>query len=247
MTESCIINSEVDKTCFIDNGVRITDSNLDNNVKCYKFTHIVGSSIKSKSIIGDLSKVDQCHLGEFNKIEKYNHLYHVRMGDYSYTGPYTVIMHSEIGKYNSISWGVSIGGAEHDYKRISSHAFLYNSYFEIVGKDEVHYDRFEKPCHIGHDVWIGCNATILRGVKIGDGAVIAANSVVTKDVPAYAIVGGVPAKVLKYRFPKQIIEALQELQWWHLPPHIIKENIEYFGAPMTLQNITLLKKIKEGL
>lgn len=68
---------------------------------------------------------------------------------------------------------------------------------------------------IGHDVWIGARVLITRGVHIGNGAIIAGGAVVTKDVPAYAIVGGVPARILRYRFPEEIIERFQKLKWWN--------------------------------
>lgn len=78
------------------------------------------------------------------------------------------------------------------------------------------------PIEIGNDVWIGCNVTIVRGVKIGDGAIIAAGSVVTKDVQPYTIVGGVPAKFIKHRFDVKSIARLMDLQWWDYGPDIMK-------------------------
>ena len=80
------------------------------------------------------------------------------------------------------------------------------------------YDFAEyRPITIGNDVWIGARAMVMDGVEVGDGAIVAANAVVTKDVPPYAIVGGVPAKVIRYRFAPEKIEALQLLQWWSWP------------------------------
>lgn len=81
---------------------------------------------------------------------------------------------------------------------------------------------------IGNDVWIGANAIILQGVTIGDGAIIAAGAVVTKDVPPYAIVGGVPAKVIKYRFSDEVILKLLQIKWWDKPEEWIIQKLEKF-------------------
>lgn len=91
--------------------------------------------------------------------------------------------------------------------------------------------------HIGHDVWIGCNATILRGVTVGCGAVIGANALVNKDVPPYAIVGGVPARIIKYRFEKEIIEKLMTLEWWNWNVEKIRKNRHIFTNKVKLENL----------
>lgn len=88
-----------------------------------------------------------------------------------------------------------------------------------------------RPVSIGNDVWIGANALILPGVHIGDGAVVAAGAVVTKDVEEYAIVGGVPAKLIKYRFNKADREKLLKIQWWNWTQEEIKNNLELFYCP----------------
>lgn len=79
---------------------------------------------------------------------------------------------------------------------------------------------------IGNDVWIGYEAVIMAGVTIGDGAIIGTRAIVTKDVPPYTIVGGVPAKPIRRRFPDQVISTLLELEWWNWPAEKIAENIE---------------------
>lgn len=89
---------------------------------------------------------------------------------------------------------------------------------------------------IGNDVWIGGRAIISRGVTIGDGAIIASGSIVTKDVEPYSIVGGVPAKVIRYRFTDQQIEKLEELQWWDYGPDILKD-CDIFQFDETIKTI----------
>ena len=88
------------------------------------------------------------------------------------------------------------------------------------------------PVTIGNDVWIGANVCILPGISIGDGAVLAAGAVITKDVPPYAIVGGVPAKVIKYRFSEDIIKKLLKIKWWNWEEEKVKKNKDLFYDPV---------------
>ena len=106
----------------------------------------------------------------------------------------------------------------------------YGKYFNNA-PFENSYIRDNRPVEIGNDVWIGANVIILPGVIIGDGAVLAAGAVVTKDVEPYAIVGGVPAKTIRYRFPKEIVDAFLKIKWWDWSIDKIEENIELFYQP----------------
>ena len=129
---------------------------------------------------------------------------------------------TEIGRYCSIASGVEITDNEHPQDWISSHIFVNSPLFAdhmhaLYGRapDWVDFPLWDRgPVTIGNDVWIGQRVTIRRGVTIGDGAIIAAGAVVVADVPPYAIVGGVPGKVLRYRFPEPVIERLQRVGWW---------------------------------
>lgn len=119
-----------------------------------------------------------------------------------------------IGNYCSIADRVVfIAGGEHDKDWVSTYPFIERLKLENLVKFKK--PRFKGNISIGNDVWIGHGATILSGVSIGDGAVVGAMSVVTKDVPPYAIVVGSPAKVIKYRFTESQIEKLMKIQWWN--------------------------------
>ncbi|MBR1807885.1 MAG: CatB-related O-acetyltransferase [Paludibacteraceae bacterium] len=154
-----------------------------------------------------------------------------------------MMFHCSIGSYCSISYGVTIGPPEHKYNRISTHPFIYDSKFGLAGEDQnIRNEKFANTLEIGNDVWIGCNSTILRGIKIGDGAIIGANAVVTKDVPPYAIVAGVPAKVIKYRFSKEIVTKLLEMKWWKWEDEKIQANLHLFKSNVT--NIDIISILR---
>ncbi|MBC7388459.1 MAG: CatB-related O-acetyltransferase [Opitutaceae bacterium] len=130
-----------------------------------------------------------------------------KIGDYAYVGFNCFISKSNIGRYCSIANNVSIGNGEHLIDNISTSGFFYNDPYTILTKDD---------CNIGNDVWIGVDSIIRRGVTIGNGAIIGANSFVNKNVPDFAIVAGSPAKLIRYRFPEEKIEIIKEHSWWDL-------------------------------
>ncbi len=138
-----------------------------------------------------------------------------------------------IGNFCSIAPDVLIQEYNHPIDRVSTfflakHVFKEGHDKEFVSKGSV---------EIGSDVWIGAKSVILSGVKVGHGAIIAANSVVSKDVPDFAIVGGNPAKVIKYRFEQQIIDSLLKLKWWDWPLERIKLNQELFTSSPNLEKL----------
>lgn len=167
-----------------------------------------------------------------------------KLGDFSYIQSNSVIIKTKIGKFCSIACNVSIGLPQHSISGVSSHPIFYL-------KDTPLPKKFCKKNHfnttlqtnIGHDVWIGQSALIMTGISIGTGAVIGAGAVVTKDVESYAIVGGVPAKFIKYRFGKKIRERLIKSKWWDLSFKQLKSNISSFNNPTLLLDI--LTKIKK--
>lgn len=127
------------------------------------------------------------------------------IGKYSYIGKYVSITSSEIGNYCSIANNAIIGQGEHDLEKISTSSKFYNKPLDVL---------LNKDCIIGNDVWIGASSIILRGVHIGDGTVIGANCVVTKDVPPYSIVVGIPGSVIRKRLSESKIKIIRESKWW---------------------------------
>jgi acetyltransferase-like isoleucine patch superfamily enzyme len=162
-------------------------------------------------------------------IDRFCNLHNVRIDQYSYVGYGTSINYCQIGKYCSIGADVKIGLGKHPISRVSTSPIFYSNKnslgIKIVeGSD---FKEFEE-VKIGNDVWIGSNAIVMGGITIGDGAIIAAGSVVTKNVKPYAIVGGIPAKVIKYRFEEEEICKLLELKWWNWSFEKIKKNKDKF-------------------
>jgi acetyltransferase-like isoleucine patch superfamily enzyme len=153
-----------------------------------------------------------------------------KVGSYTYISANTDVENAEIGKFSSISDHCRIGMGGHNTNQLSTSPIFTEARngtkFQWTDKD-VNAAPLKKAI-VGNDVLIGSHALILGGVTIGDGAVVAAGAVVTKDVPPYAVVGGVPAKVIKYRFSQEVIDKLQELQWWDWPEEKLKANIGLF-------------------
>ena len=139
----------------------------------------------------------------------------VVLGDYSYVNRNTLIGSGTIGKFCSVGPGCQIGGHKHPLTYASTSPYTYG--VGSVVSMKATWEDFPEPPSIGNDVWIGGSAIILQGVTIGDGAVIAAGTVVTRDVAPYAVVAGVPGKVVKHRFPPEQVEYLLRLRWWDLP------------------------------
>lgn len=173
---------------------------------------------------------------EYSNVVKNVQVANSSIGKRTSVGRYTKIRDAEIGNYCSISWDTTIGAVAHPFDRISSHAFTYREQFGIVDKDTA---ITQKRTYIGNDVWIGCNCVIISGVSIGNGAIIGAGAVVTSDVPPYAVVGGVPARVIKYRFNTETIKRIEKLQWWNWKDRKIKGCIDCFEK--SLDNCTLQK------
>lgn len=154
----------------------------------------------------------------------------VRVGKYSRIGVNCQVTSATIGNFTAIGKDTVITVGQHPTNYLTSHSIFYKR-----GNWGWHDDwiapidfKSEKRVTIGNDVWIGRQCIILDGVTIGDGAIVATGAVVTKDVPAFAIVGGVPAKVLKFKFSQEVIDRLEEIKWWNLPDEKITEVIDLF-------------------
>jgi acetyltransferase-like isoleucine patch superfamily enzyme len=177
-----------------------------------------------------LKSIRNSEIHKTSKVESGSNILNVSMGRHSFCGYDCEIVNAEIGSFCSIANNVKIGGGEHPYNWVSTSPVFYK------GRDSVKmkYSIFERESHkrtiIGHDVWIAEGCLIKQGVSIGHGAIVGMGSVVTKDVPAYSIVGGVPAKIIKKRFDDDVIESLLKIEWWNFEDaklHNVASHIKY--------------------
>ena len=155
-----------------------------------------------------------CKIDKTAKVGMASNCIRVQMGRYSYMGFYNSMTDVKIGSFCSIASYCAIGGGKHPLNAMSTSPVFYAGR-NSLGKNFSNIPEEENQgVEIGNDVWIGEAVFINDGVKIGTGAVIGAHSVVTKDIPPYAIAAGIPAKVLRYRFDKKTIQKLLDSRWW---------------------------------
>ena len=170
-------------------------------------------------------------LGKYTEVGAGCHVSNATLGDYSYCVENTQIAYAKIGKFANIAAHVRIYASRHPTELASLHHFTYRSswYFEGEADNQAFFDgRAEHEITIGHDIWIGHGAVIMPGVSIGNGSIIGSNAVVTRDVPAYSIAVGVPAKVIKPRFDDRTIGRLEKLAWWDWPHEKLHQTLADF-------------------
>lgn len=181
--------------------------------------------------IHDTVEMLDCTIGKWCEIGAYIRMYNTTFGDYSYADRGCTFQNVEIGKFSNIAESVRIGATDHPIERPTLHHFTYRRVsYRFDSKDDIEFfeKRASRVTRVGHDTWIGHGALIKPGLTIGNGAVIGQGAVVTKDVPPYAVVVGVPAKVIRYRFDQKTIDMIQEIKWWDWSHEQIKANFQDF-------------------
>ena len=170
------------------------------------------------------AKLSSCEMNSGSRVAHYADLRNVTLGRYTTVGRYSKLTHCQIGNFCSISWDVTINARNHSIRTLTTSAFPYSERLGFVSESDISHDYVV----IGHDVWVGAGAIILPGIYIGDGAVIGAGSVVTKDVPRFSVVAGNPAREIKKRFSESEIKWIDELGWWFWDNKEIADNIFLF-------------------
>lgn len=180
--------------------------------------------------INDLAKVRSSKFGKWTYVDERARVTESFMDDYSYILRDSEMIYTQVGKFCSIAPLARINATNHPMWRPSINNFTYRSQqYDLGDNDQDFFNwRRSQPVEIGHDVWVGQGVIILPGIKIGTGSILAASAVVTQDVPPYTIVGGIPAKIIGRRFPKEIEEALLRIEWWNWNHDTIKERMNDF-------------------
>ena len=179
---------------------------------------MAGKTLSLAPLIHPSASLQDSRLGAYTEVGARTILTEVTMDDYSYVVNDSQITYASIGKFCSIAAMTRINPGNHPMHRATQAHFTYRSsaYFPGEADDAAFFAwRREHHVHISHDVWIGHGAVILPGRNVGTGAVIAAGAIVTKDVPAYTIVAGNPARIVRRRFDEPTAERLAALAWWN--------------------------------
>jgi phosphonate metabolism protein (transferase hexapeptide repeat family) len=178
---------------------------------------MAGKVLSPTPLVHASATLQDSRLGAYTEVGARTILTEVTMDDYSYVVNDSQITYTSIGKFCSIAAMTRINPGNHPMQRATQAHFTYRSSAYFPGEaDDAEFFAWRRAHHveIGHDVWIGHGAIILPGRNVGIGAVIAAGAIVTRDVPAYTIVAGNPAKIIRRRFDERTEERLKALGWW---------------------------------
>jgi phosphonate metabolism protein (transferase hexapeptide repeat family) len=201
------------------------------------YTHIAAHNLPSPVRLGleptlaHDAIVKDCRFGRYTQVGERSRMENCLLDDYSYIEKNCDLMSADIGKFANIAASVRINPGFHPVEWPTLHHFTYRrTYYGMADTDDADFFAWRKRQRvtIGHDTWIGHGVVIMPGVVIGNGAVVGSNAVVTKDVAPYSIVGGVPAKVLRQRFPRAIAQALEATAWWDWDHATLTERLPDF-------------------
>ena len=236
-------------TSRVDASAQVSGSVIGNATTLSAHTTVNNSVLNGQILIGAHSIVGDCRFngdvscGEHCRLSEVEVFGPLEIGRYSSLWGPGLSVHSipeapvAIGNFCSIGRGTTFQTFGHNHRKLSTY-FMGKNFFNERWPNE---KTSKGETRVGHDVWIGAHAVILGGVNIGTGAVVAANSVVTGEVPPYAIVAGAPARVIGRRFEENVVDQLLQLEWWTWPEEKIRENKFLFEGEF---DETLLQKVK---
>ncbi|MGZ0655528.1 xenobiotic acyltransferase family protein [Coraliomargarita sp. W4R72] len=208
----------------------VKKSQLGENCCIKKWGRVSHSTLGPDCRIGTRAVVKMSQCFGNNSLGSRVHLNRVSLGLYSYIARDSILKDISIGKFCSIGPNVRNQLGNHPTQVfVSTHPAFYSPDSPPgTFVEEEYFDEFGEDVRVGNDVWIGADSLLMDGITIGDGAIIAARSVVTQDVPPYAIVGGTPAKMIRFRFDEETIDCMQKLNWWDQDPSWIQQHAPLF-------------------
>jgi acetyltransferase-like isoleucine patch superfamily enzyme len=227
---ACIFNRKADSSAAVSILANVTKSSVGQGCSIARRSRISRCQLGVMCNIGRRVKIKNSVLSGFNAISSRVSLKKVSLGLYSYIASDTSLVDISIGRFCSIGPGVKNHLGNHPSRVfVSTHPSFYSPDSPTGAfVDQVHFEGYGQNVEIGNDVWVGAESLLMDGITIGNGAIVAARSVVTKDVSPYSIVGGTPAKLIRYRFDEEEIELLEESQWWNRDLAWVKTNIGLF-------------------
>lgn len=224
-------SNSVDASAKVRVGSRLHKATVSARVCIEKGCRIIDSRFGPDGHVGKRCKLRSVDAGANISIGPDSRIDDAQIGRFTYMARAIVLADIHVGSFCSIGPGVVNHLGNHPTRDfVSTHPAFYMA--DAPTESFVQEDRFSSfggTVTVGHDVWIGADALLMDGVSIGDGAVVAARSVVTRDVPPYAIVGGLPAKVIRHRFVDSTIEKLLALKWWEKDMEWIRRHTPLFG------------------
>jgi len=167
-------------------------------------------------LIDPTAQIRDSRFGAYCEVGARTRIAESSFGDYSYVVNDSDIIYTSVGKFCSIAAQTRINPGNHPLDRVALSHFTYRSSAYGLGEDDAAFFDWRRSHRavLGNDVWIGHGAIVLPGVKLGNGAAVGAGAVVSRDVPPFAIVVGVPARIVRYRFPAELVAALERIAWW---------------------------------
>jgi chloramphenicol O-acetyltransferase type B len=201
-------------------GGTTVGANVQIGPRCYVYASSLGDNVQ----VREDSSVFHSKLENNIAIHRGTVVSNVHFGSFSYVAEKSQLCYIEVGRFCSIGPEFLCGHGDHPTNFVSTSPVFYSTRGQC-GETFAQEDLFQetRETTIGHDVWIGARVFVRSGVKIGNGALIAAGGVVVSDVPDYAFAGGVPAKVIRYRFAPEVIEELLRIQWWNWTEDKLRE------------------------
>jgi len=232
---------------FIHETASVKNSNIA-DVKIFRNAAITDSDMLTGCSVGDDTTIERCKFDQNVIINRRSYVNDSIIGAYTYAGINLTMNWTRIGRFCSIGRNVDIGGFNHDYHKLTTMPHFRFSQLAGGGGKIPKQAESSDYCEIGNDVWIAAGAQILHNVKIGNGAVVGGGAVVTKDVPPYAVVVGVPAKVIAYRCSEKLIAELEDILWWNWPIEVIIENADLLmDSDIAEESIARLKEISHSI